>query len=238
MRQKACVDCGAALRGHGTPTRCRSCSAKQRYIDKHGRSPEMIVAKCSVCGLEIVRYASNGRKQKLGEVFCSTECRAAFVGVHNSVSSGGDGKIRSKKEKDALYYRKNAGRIREHVKRKHHKTKAQTSEALKAKNRALKVEVMDAYGGKCACCGESTLEFLTIDHVNGDGHEHRKSVGKGKNIYRDIKRQGFPQDGRYQVLCFNCNIALGFYGYCPHRPEIKREFRGYPKNPGRPRTVA
>lgn len=193
---------------------------------------------CGTCGKIVTDYAANRKPTKSGDWFCSFRCAGLGRRRVLSLANGGDGKIRSKKEKDALHYRKNSNRIREHAKRKHHETKAQTSEALKAKNRALKVEVMAAYGGKCACCGESTLEFLTIDHTNGDGCEHRRSVGKGKNIYRDIKRQGFPQDGRYQVLCFNCNIALGFYGYCPHRPEIKREFRGYPKNPGRPRTVA
>jgi hypothetical protein len=29
-----------------------------------------------------------------------------------------------------------------------------------------------------------------------------------------LARNGFP-DG-YRVLCHNCNMALGQYGYCPH----------------------
>ncbi|MFM9966734.1 MAG: hypothetical protein ACKV2Q_36640 [Planctomycetaceae bacterium] len=109
---------------------------------------------------------------------------------------------------------------------------------IRERKRQLKAEVMNAYGGACACCGESHIEFLTIDHVDGSGAEHRRRVGKGEGIYRDLKARGFPKDG-YQVLCLNCNIALGFYGYCPHRPEVKRAYRGQQRGrAGRKRSVA
>lgn len=73
---------------------------------------------------------------------------------------------------------------------------------------SLKLEVINAYGGKCACCGESNLCFLTIDHINNDGNIERKTAGKktGTTMYRSLKKSGFPQ-GRYQVLCANCNFA-------------------------------
>src|SRR5271157_814021 len=31
-------------------------------------------------------------------------------------------------------------------------------------------QVIEMYGGKCACCDEAHQEFLQVDHVNGDGH--------------------------------------------------------------------
>jgi hypothetical protein len=38
-------------------------------------------------------------------------------------------------------------------------------------------------------------------------------------------KENFPKE--YQILCFNCNLALGFFGYCPHRPWKRRaRFRG------------
>src|SRR5690606_39680958 len=37
-------------------------------------------------------------------------------------------------------------------------------------------EAIMHYGGKCACCGESTYEFLCLDHSNGGGNQHRKEV--------------------------------------------------------------
>src|SRR5881396_3810055 len=41
---------------------------------------------------------------------------------------------------------------------------------------ALRAEGIGAYGGKCACCGETTFEFLTIDHVRNDGKQHRRAL--------------------------------------------------------------
>lgn len=72
-----------------------------------------------------------------------------------------------------------------------------------------------AYGGKCVCCGEDRFEFLSFDHVNGGGNEHRRQVHGGSGFVDWIYRNGFPST--LQVLCHNCNMAKGFYGYCPHQ---------------------
>ena|ERR1035441_500387 len=79
----------------------------------------------------------------------------------------------------------------------------------------LKKEVFDAYGNKCKCCGEKELEFLSVDHINGDGSKHRKEIGAGSKIYLWLKNHGFPQ-GEFRLLCMNCNWAKGVFGYCPH----------------------
>ncbi len=83
--------------------------------------------------------------------------------------------------------------------------------------RRLKQEVVEAYGSKCACCGETEPWFLTIDHVNNDGKEHRLALNTkgGSHFYGWLKRQGFPQD-RFQLLCYNCNCAKERAGICPH----------------------
>lgn len=81
----------------------------------------------------------------------------------------------------------------------------------------IKIEVMKAYGNKCKCCGEEKIEFLTIDHIDDNGATERKNSnqGTGGKFYRWLKKNNFPKDN-YQILCFNCNCAKGFYGYCPH----------------------
>lgn len=106
----------------------------------------------------------------------------------------------------------------------------------KEKRRALKQTVLDAYGNQCACCDEAAYEFLTIDHVNGDGAVDRKALGIGEGgrshiLYAHIIAAGFPED--YRILCFNCNSARGFYGYCPHRPD---DLMGVPPNRQRGRA--
>ena len=77
-------------------------------------------------------------------------------------------------------------------------------------------DVLDAYGRKCACCGETEEKFLSIDHIDGGGAEHRRSIGMrgGGQFYCWLRREGFPAG--FQVLCMNCNHAKGNYGACPH----------------------
>ena len=210
-----CKDCKRELTGHGTPERCQSCAARARYIQKHGKPPERLIANCEVCVLEFSDYASNRRK---GEVrVCSPECRAAWTGVVNSISRGGDGKPGTKKKKDAQYYRNpvRSATIRERVRVRY------------KEQRRL---VLQAYGAVCECCGEKHLEFLTVDHINGDGHIHRKTV-RG-NIYGFLIKHGFPKQN-FRLLCFNCNNARAFYGVCPHKPDDPQKH-----GVGRPRTVA
>ncbi len=89
--------------------------------------------------------------------------------------------------------------------------------AFKKEQRELKRSVRERYGGVCKCCGERRPEFLTIDHVDGGGSAHRKQVGC---VYRWLKRQGFPSG--FQVLCYNCNCAKGFFGRCPHEAERQK----------------
>ena len=81
-----------------------------------------------------------------------------------------------------------------------------------------KAEVFEHYGKNCACCGESAIPFLTIDHVNDDGNKHRAEL-RGKQIYTWLVKNNFP--GGFQVLCYNCNC--GRYrngGICPHKAEV------------------
>jgi hypothetical protein len=83
---------------------------------------------------------------------------------------------------------------------------------LRDKYRALAI---DHYGGKCVCCGESTKEFLSFDHVAGGGSKDRKGDLRGRSMGIWLAKKGFPE--KFQLLCHNCNLARGFYGYCPHQ---------------------
>lgn len=86
--------------------------------------------------------------------------------------------------------------------------------------RRLRMLALQAYSGEipqCKCCSEKTTEFLCIDHINGGGIKHRKSIranSKCYDIYSWLKKNKFPPG--FQVLCHNCNMAKGFYGQCPH----------------------
>ena len=85
---------------------------------------------------------------------------------------------------------------------------------MKAWNKNLHKEVMDAYGGVCQCCGESRLEFLALDHIDGDGAKERREIGSSYAIYLHLRNNDWPEG--YRTLCHNCNHSYGHYDYCPH----------------------
>lgn len=88
-----------------------------------------------------------------------------------------------------------------------------------ARRLVVRDEVYNAYGGYiCKCCGETERLFLSIDHINNDGAEHRRreKLQTGEQLYRWLKRNGYP-DG-FQVLCMNCQWGKrNNGGVCPHQ---------------------
>lgn len=85
-------------------------------------------------------------------------------------------------------------------------------------SRMLKLEFLIAYGGKCVCCNESNIEFLTIEHVRGLGiplHYNQISV-----LLRKLKTLGWPKEG-YTILCFNCNMSTKHGTPCMHESGYK-----------------
>lgn len=84
---------------------------------------------------------------------------------------------------------------------------------------SLKKRVFTAYGSRCACCGESRPRFLTIDHVQNDGAEHRRRLGRNAySSWLDMERRGFPPE--YRLACWNCNSGRYYNGgTCPHEAQ-------------------
>lgn len=82
---------------------------------------------------------------------------------------------------------------------------------------AKRQQVFDYYGNECKCCGENHAVFLSIDHINGGGTQHRKTIspsGGGTAFYLWLVREGFPKG--FQTLCMNCQWGKR-YGICPHQ---------------------
>lgn len=83
----------------------------------------------------------------------------------------------------------------------------------------LRLAVLTHYSNgtpRCACCGEMKIEFLAIDHINGSGKKHKAEIRvHGSTFYSWLRARNYPLG--YRILCHNCNLSLGFYGYCPHQ---------------------
>ena len=87
---------------------------------------------------------------------------------------------------------------------------------LREYNKRNRLLVLAAYGGACACCSERRPEFLALDHIYGDGAEHRKATGLlGTQLVNWLIKNGMPR-GQFQILCHNCNTAKGKDRTCPH----------------------
>jgi len=98
--------------------------------------------------------------------------------------------------------------------------------ASKKSQQKTRLKVIKHYSqGKmcCACCGESIIRFLNIDHIDNDGYKY-KFKGEAHSSHRlwyFLIKHNFP-DG-YQVLCFNCNLGKsGNKGICPHQNLVKQ----------------
>lgn len=97
--------------------------------------------------------------------------------------------------------------------------------SVKKHSAKLKAETFSAYGGPvCACCGESDIRFLSLDHIHNNGADERRAMtGQNRvpstNQYRALKKAGFPSG--YQVLCMNCNWGKRMNGgVCPHQDRL------------------
>ena len=89
--------------------------------------------------------------------------------------------------------------------------------------RKVRQEAINAYGGRCSCCGETEVYFLAIDHIFGGGNRIQRERGEahrgGYNFYLQLKKLGYPQR-EYRVLCHNCNMGREVNGgVCPHQKQ-------------------
>jgi hypothetical protein len=94
------------------------------------------------------------------------------------------------------------------------KGKEYAKEYQKKYTELYKKQVYDHYGWKCACCGETLISFLTLDHVDNDGFKERHL--NVVYIYKKIIKENFPDN--YQILCMNCNWSKRInHGICEHK---------------------
>jgi phage gpG-like protein len=126
---------------------------------------------------------------------------------------------------------KNMDRVRENARRNqkpyYQKNKIRMRDNWLRYKDKLRNQFFERYGRSCACCGEDNPMFLSIEHLNGNGAEHRRQLNRESpdSIMADIRKNGWP-DG-YATLCMNCNFAKWRNGgMCPHEQEVKKIMLG------------
>lgn len=171
----------------------------------------MIDINCEQCGKTVPKYPYEIKKSK--HHFCSPKCGHEYRKSPIPIKE-------RKAAYDKQYYKDNRERLIAYQKEYGPKWKKKNPKAHKEiqlrHRRKARHEALMAYGGKCACCGLDNEPFLSIDHINNDGAEHRKITGgAGYHIYVWLRVNKYPPG--FQVLCYNCNLAKQHYGICPHQ---------------------
>ena len=124
--------------------------------------------------------------------------------------------IRTKNERNLIskqWAKNHPDKVREYTRKNSEKIK----KASKKRDKELRYDAIKYYSKnrfECRCCLESNYDFLTIDHVNNNGVEHRKQDPKANHLYRWLKNNKYPKG--FQVLCYNCNVSIFRLGKCFH----------------------
>ena len=127
-----------------------------------------------------------------------------------------------KYEYDEKWRQDNRDGYNQLIKKWRQKNRDRVNQLQREEYHQLVNDVIDAYGGKCVCCGETRKEFLSIDHKNGNGNKHRREIGS-HDIYHWLKKNNYPEG--FQFLCFNCNMGKYTYSVCPRdKEDFEREF--------------
>jgi len=121
---------------------------------------------------------------------------------------------------DAHLNRKRKKYFQEYLKRNHEKITKYHQNYIFEKKKFVYTKYCKGTPN-CACCGETEIQFLTIDHLNNDGAKHRKEINHRRIILWLIEKN-FPEG--YQVLCWNCNSGRHYNGgICPHKDHYQKE---------------
>lgn len=165
----------------------------------------MNIKTCPKCGIEkpFSEYHKDSARKLGVQVYCKL-CKATELKKAPSVVNDYHQKYRATEKYKKWYSEwKNANRVKINLQRKVYRS-----------NR--RIEAFKHYGLQCACCGESELTFLAIDHIDGGGRKHRKSLGAdGGAFYSWLRKENYPPG--FQTLCHNCNWAKHVLGKCPHQ---------------------
>jgi hypothetical protein len=172
-------------------------NSKQAKAD-HAAAQRNRIAARRVLGL-----CGCGHERDDPTLLLCASCREKTRNKYHKRVSTPEGK-KTRKETARVYY---------------HKHKRKYSATDNGKNARIKMTVFNAYGGPiCACCGETLLQGLQIDHMDGKGGQHRAEIRLttgGTPFYRWLIENNFPPG--YQVLCATCNFAKRDTSVCPHK---------------------
>ena len=160
---------------------CYNCKKElsEEMFGKNRSKPSGLADECKICKSEIGKLYQAKYKEKI-----KLKKHEYYLDNKDSIA-----------QKTSLYIKEN--RVKHNA------------WGTKAKNK-LKTDVFYVYScgqPKCKSCNETEIGVLTIDHIDGNGSEHRKEIfGNNRRcgypFYQWLKKNDYPPN--FQVLCYNC----------------------------------
>lgn len=201
MHEKTCIDCGETK------------LATTEFFRPQGRG--YLRSECKACSVirDRARYRANPEKHRAQSQKRRDEQSEAVKAINRRSYEKHKEKRRAEMRER---YASDPERFRAETRAYREKNLEKVTAGVRRWRLALRAEMLTAYGGCCSCCGEAHPSFLTLDHVNDDGRVHRAEMGGQNNVYTDLRRRGWPQEG-FTLLCWNCHMARTYYGTCPHK---------------------
>ena len=162
-------------------------------------------------------YYANNRDKILDQCKIHNSDNKQAISLHNKEYY--EKRKQEIKEKRALYRQTHKKEIAEERRARYIKDKAEGKVKTRDKGKVstwgkdrrirIKLAVMSHYGnGQCKCvkCGFDDIRALSIDHVNGDGADHRRNnkYTRGNHMYEWLIKNNFPNG--FQTLCMNCQL--------------------------------
>jgi len=116
------------------------------------------------------------------------------------------------KNRDKKWRNENKDKISKAERKRYFKNKKNRLEAIKIRDLEDHKKIFDILGNKCVSCGETNLNFLTLDHIHNDGYLDKTKNGSSltKTFIRKYRKSGWPIEEikqKFQILCYNCNSA-------------------------------
>ena len=185
---------------------CQKCS-RTFEIEPYQKHRKYCSHKCRRLYSENDENKAKSRRNYLKEQGICIEC-GSNPATNNTIRCD---PCRDKQSKNNLKWRSSHPELKEAWKKI---SISKRREYRKTWRRNTRIKAIQLYGGKCDCCGETTLEFLQFHHIEKNGKKHRAESKNGSRMLRDL----IKNFGKYkvQILCSNCHNAITVYGECPH----------------------
>ena len=112
------------------------------------------------------------------------------------------------KKSHADYYRRHRKEVLQRNKKQRESYPGGWNVFHRMRTREQRRILLEEMGGKCSSCGYADRRAIQIDHVHGGGSKERterRRSGRAQYSVREVRESWRKKEGKYRLLCANCN---------------------------------